>query len=142
MPANLPPPLAHHDRQRWIVAELDARAEIDTYAALCLRNALDAGDRAATPTVWVDLRDLLALGASALDVLVQANADCRARGSELAVLLGGHPLHDRVAEHLAAAGLRYGRAIAGDRDGDGDRARCEPHAVASVRPARPAPFTA
>lgn len=139
MPANLPPPLDHRDRQRWVVVELDARGEIDRHATLCLRNALDAGDPAATPTVWVDLRDLLALGASALDVLVQANADCRARGIELALLLGGHPLQDRVAEHLAAAGLRYARATAGEREGD--RARREPPAVASVRPALPAPFS-
>lgn len=103
-----------------------------------MRNALDATGAGATDIVWVDLRDLLALGAAALAVLAQESADCRVRGFELAVLLSGHVLHDPVAELLAEAGLRFARSAAGEGDG----ARGEPHAAAPVRSGPAVPHAA
>lgn len=133
MQADGPPPLERRAHERWIVAELDARGELDAHAALCLRNALDATDAAATDTVWVDLRDLLALDAAAL---AQESADCRAHGFELAVLLSCHALHDPIAERLADAGLRFARSAAGDGE-HGD-----PHRVSRARRARAVPHAA
>jgi anti-anti-sigma factor len=86
---------------RWVVAELDVRGELDAHAELCLRIALDAA-RDGTAAVLVDLRDLTAIDAAAVAMLVRAATDCRGRGIALGLLLCGHAGHDAIADAFAA----------------------------------------
>lgn len=92
-------------RVHHVICELDARGEIDHYAAMCLRNAIDDAHPATTEVVRVDLRDLVAIDAAALKLLAGLTAGCHARGMDIALLIGDDAPHERVAEALVLAGL-------------------------------------
>ncbi len=93
----------------WVVAELDARGEIDAHAAMCLHQAIGEVRAGATELVLVDLRDLTALNTAGLALLSTHDAECHAHGVQLGLLIGGRDGHDQIAETLVLAGL--GRAL-------------------------------
>lgn len=72
--------------QQWVIAELDARGEIDAHAAMCLRNGVLGALGCGATVVVVDLRDLTSIEAGGLALLAQARADCLAGGAQLIVL--------------------------------------------------------
>jgi anti-anti-sigma factor len=94
---------------RWrvhhVVAELDARGEIDEHAAICLRCAIDGAQPSTTELVLVDLRDLTAIDDAGLRLFATRNADCNARGMEMGLLISGHERHDEIHEAFVLAGL-------------------------------------
>ena len=94
-------PRVHH-----VIAELDARGEIDSHAAMCLGHAISEGHTSAIDLVLVDLRDLTAIDAAGLELFRVHSADCQAHGLSLGLLISGGECHDELAEVLMLAGLR------------------------------------
>jgi anti-anti-sigma regulatory factor len=76
-----PPPPEDRGHPRWLVAELDVDGEIDAHAALCLRNAIEDARAGVDAMLLVDLRDLGAIAAAGLQLLVEASAGGAASGS-------------------------------------------------------------
>ena len=115
--------------QRWrvhrVICELDVRGEIDAHAAMCLHHAIGAASAQAIEMILVDLRDLTAIGPVGLALFTAHDANCRAHGIELGLLISGDECHDRVAEAFVLAGLA-----------DALQYACEPSAPAPPRPAR------
>jgi anti-anti-sigma factor len=91
-------------RSHWVVPELDARGEVDAHTAMCLLYTIEGVPHGAEEIV-VDLRDLTSIDAASLTMFVQAHAQCRARGTELGLLISGRPRHDEIANAFASAGL-------------------------------------
>lgn len=104
-----PPQPEECGHPRWLVAELDVDGEIDAHAALCLRNAIEDARAGVDATLLVDLRDLSAIAAAGLQLLVQASADCHRRGIGLGLLISADARHDAIAGAFDAAGLDYDR---------------------------------
>ena len=102
--ARSPVRIGRRHRQ-WVVAELDARGQIDEHAAMCLRIAIDGARAGGAASILIDLRDLVAIDAAALRLLSVANAGCRADGVRLGVLLRGDFAHAAIVHAFAAAGL-------------------------------------
>ena len=99
-------PFAVPSRQpHWVIAELDARGEIDAHAAMCLSHGIDAGLTANVKAIVIDLRDLTAIDATGLALFVRARADCQARGAELGLLMSGRASHVPIAYAFASVGL-------------------------------------
>lgn len=116
---------ARRRRVHRVTCELDVRGEIDAHAAMCLRQAIGAGRAAPLQTILVDLRDLTAIGPDGVALLRAHDADCRAHGIELGLLISGHERHARIARALVLAGL-----------GDALRYTIEPRPPAGARPVR------
>jgi len=98
-------PFAVPSRPHWVIAELDARGEIDAHAATCLRHGIEAGLTANVKAIVVDLRDLTAIDTAGLALFVRARADSRSRGAELGLLISGRASHVPIAYAFASAGL-------------------------------------
>jgi anti-anti-sigma factor len=92
-------------RPRWVIPELDARGEIDAHAAMCLQHTIQGAPTSGAGAIIVDLRDLTSIDAAALKLFVRAQADCRARGTDLGLLISGHERHDAIANAFGSAGL-------------------------------------
>jgi anti-anti-sigma factor len=92
-------------RARWIVVELDARGEIDEHAAMCLQFSVRGAVEAQARAIVIDLRDLMAIDAPGVALFERADADCRARGISLGLLISADQRHDAIAGDLEAAGL-------------------------------------
>jgi anti-anti-sigma regulatory factor len=92
-------------RPRWVIAELDVDGRIDEHAALCLRLAIEDPRAGPSTTILVDLRELTAIDAGGVDLFVRHDADCRARGVELGLLICGDARHDQIARAFDEAGL-------------------------------------
>lgn len=92
-------------RVHRVIAELDARGEIDGHATMCLRQAIGATHAGSIELVLVDLRDLTAIGPAELELLRGQNADCHAHGVALGLLISGRESQARLAEALVRAGL-------------------------------------
>ena len=99
------PPPSRRARPRWISAELDVDGKIDEHAALCLRLAIEDVRAGPSTTILVDLRELTAIDAGGVDLFVRHDADCRARGVELGLLICGDARHDQIARAFDEAGL-------------------------------------
>jgi anti-anti-sigma factor len=92
-------------RVHRVIAELDAHGEIDEHAALCMRFAIDDARPAVDEIVLVDLRDLTTIDAAGLALFRRHNAECYARGMDLALLIGGLGHHGQIAGAFVRAGL-------------------------------------
>ena len=92
-------------RPAWVIAELDARGEIDGHAAMCLRHAIEGTSTESTRPLLVDLRDLSAIDRAGLELFAEGHASCLARGVELGLLLSGHARHAAIAQAFVDAGL-------------------------------------
>ena len=92
-------------RVHWVVAELDARGEIDAHAALCLRHAIGAAHTRAVQTILVDLRDLTAINRVGVALLRAHAVDCQAHDQALGLLISGEERHRQIAEALERGGL-------------------------------------
>lgn len=92
-------------RVHWVVAELDARGEIDAHAALCLRHAIGAAHTRAVQTILVDLRDLTAINRVGVALLRAHAVDCQAHDQALGLLISGEVRHRQIAEALDRGGL-------------------------------------
>ena len=92
-------------RVHHVVAELDARGEVDGHTAMCLRLAIDAAHPARTEMVRIDLRDLTAIDSAGLKLFAALNANCHAHGMDLGLLISGHERHRQIAEAFVLAGL-------------------------------------
>ena len=88
-----------------VVAELDARGEIDGHAAMCLRQAIRETCAGAIELVLVDLRDLTAIGPDGLELLRDQKTDCQAHGVALGVLISGGERQARLAAAFVLEGL-------------------------------------
>lgn len=99
------PPSSRPSRPRWIIAELDVDGTIDEHAALCLRLAIEDARACPSSTILVDLRELTAIDAAGVALFVCHDADCRARGVELGLLICGDARHDQIARAFDEAGL-------------------------------------
>ncbi|MEY2441406.1 MAG: hypothetical protein QOJ46_832 [bacterium] len=93
---------------RWrvqrVITELDALGQFDDHAALCLRLAIGAARARTIEMVLVDLRDLTAIDADGLNLLVAESVDCRAHGVDLGLLIDAERCAP-IAEALVLAGL-------------------------------------
>ena len=89
----------------WVIAELDARGEIDGHAAMCLRHAIDGAAGRSTRRILVDLRDLNAIDRAGLELFAEGHASCRARAVELSLLLSSRARHAAIAQAFVDAGL-------------------------------------
>jgi anti-anti-sigma factor len=98
------PPAPRPTRPRWVIAELDARGEIDDHAAMCLRQAVEAHGSAAA-MILVDLRELSAIDGGGLELFVRHYPDCRTRGIELGLLICGDARQSAIARAFDAVGL-------------------------------------
>lgn len=98
-------PFAARSRLQGVVAELDARGEIDPHAAMCLKNGIEAALAGNIKAIVVDLRDLTSIDAAGLALFVRARADCRAIGARLGLLISGRASHVPIAYAFASAGL-------------------------------------
>jgi anti-anti-sigma factor len=113
-------------RPHWVIPELDARGEIDAHAAMCLQHTILGAPTSGARAIVVDLRDLTSIDAAALELFVRAQADCRARGTDLGLLISGHATHDAIANAFGSAGLA-----------DQLQFTCEPLAPAPALPRAP-----
>lgn len=114
----------------WVIAELDARGEIDGHAAMCLRHAIDGAASPSTRRILVDLRDLDAIDRAGLELFAEGLASCRARAVELSLLLSSRARHAAIAQAFVDAGLGEQLRFTGPRpiaDYDG-----RPRAAASI----------
>ena len=105
MPGTPAPPPSRPSRPRWIIAELDIDGTIDEHAALCLRLAIEDARAGPSTTILVDLRELTTIDAAGVSRFVHHDADCRAAGVELGLLICGDARHDQIARAFDAAGL-------------------------------------
>jgi anti-anti-sigma regulatory factor len=92
-------------RPRWVIAELDARGEIDDHAAMCLRFAIEHAGAAGRATILVDLRELTAIDAGRLELFLAHDAECRAGGAELAILICADLRQETIVRAFTAVGL-------------------------------------
>jgi anti-anti-sigma factor len=116
-----------NDRARaWIVAELDARGEVDEHAAMCLQFSVRGALEAQAGAIVIDLRDLVAIDAPGVALFARADADCRARGISLGLLISADPRHDAIAGALDVAGLVDRLLFAVTRDAVDVRAAARP----------------
>jgi anti-anti-sigma regulatory factor len=99
------PPPFRPSRPRWVIAEPDVNGTIDEHAALCLRLAIEDSRVGPSTTILVDLRELTAIAAAGVSLFVHHDADCRARGVALGLLICGDARHDEIARAFDEAGL-------------------------------------
>lgn len=92
-------------RVHRVIPELDARGEIDSHAAMCLRLAIQDARTDAFESVLVDLRDLIAIDSAGLALFGVHDSDCDAHGVTLELLLSGDTRHAELAEAFVRAGL-------------------------------------
>ena len=95
----------HAPRDRWVIAELDVRGEIDDHAAMCLAFAVAAACEDAVQTLTVDLRELSAIGAYGIGLLLAHDAACRADLVDLGILVCADARQRAIVRALTAAGL-------------------------------------
>lgn len=98
-------PSAPAARPHRVVAELDARGEVDRHATMCLRNAIGDALAGGARAIVVDLRDLTSIDLPALAVFVRARADCHAGGAQLELLISACPRHDAIVRAFRSVGL-------------------------------------
>ena len=113
-----------------MIAELDARGEIDGHAAMCLRHAIDGAASPSARRILVDLRDLNAIDGTGLELFAEGHASCLARGVELGLLLSGRARHTAIAQAFVDAGL--GEQLRFTGAGQAPRYDGRPRAAASI----------
>jgi anti-anti-sigma factor len=99
-------PLRMVRRSRLVIVELDARGEIDSHAAMCLRLAIEDLVTHAVGEIVIDLRDLTAIDAPAIALLHQARRVAAAAGVALSVLVDEQSPAGDVTRALRHCGLR------------------------------------
>jgi anti-anti-sigma factor len=90
---------------RWVIAELDVNGEIDEHAAMCLRYGFEDALAILPSTILVDLRELTEIAAAGLALFVGQDADCRARDTQLAILVCADARQQRIVRAFTDAGL-------------------------------------
>lgn len=88
-----------------VVTEIDLSGDFDQAASRMLSGALAAVRLSGAKMVVVDLRALTSIDAAALSSLRSADADCRARGMRLRLLVPGRSGHVAVQGAFEASGL-------------------------------------
>ena len=93
-------------RSRLVIVELDARGEIDSHAAMCLRVAIEDLVAHGVGEIVIDLRDLTAIDAPAIALLHEARRVAAAAGVVLSLLVDEQPSAGHVTRVLRQSGLR------------------------------------
>jgi anti-anti-sigma factor len=88
-----------------VIAELDARGEIDSHTAMCLQFTIEDLLTRGASEIVIDLRDLTAIDQQALALLHQARRTAAAAGVPLSLLIGARPTGDAVARAVQHSGL-------------------------------------
>jgi anti-anti-sigma factor len=95
----------HAPRERWVIAELDVRGEIDDHAAMCLAFAVEGAREDGLQSLLVDLRELTAIDRDAIGLFVAHDAACRAGGVGLGILVCADTRQRAIVRAFTAAGL-------------------------------------
>ena len=92
-------------RPRLVIAELDARGEIDSHTALCLRCAIEDLLAHGASEIVIDLRDLTAIDRPALALLHQARRTAAAAGVPLSLLIDERSAGGDLVRVVGRSGL-------------------------------------
>lgn len=93
-------------RSRLVIAELDARGEIDSHAAMCLRFTIEDLLAHGASEIVIDLRDLTGLDARAIALLHEARRVAAAAGVPFSLLVDEQSSASNLTRVLRHSGLR------------------------------------